>query len=153
MISPYRKLGGATGVRALADRFYRLMETLPEAAKVRELHPEDLRESREQLFAFLSGWLGGPSLHGRRCCGEPRLRAQHLPFGIDEDERGQWILCMDRALAELHIDEHLRNLIAEAFQRMADHLQNQYLCQALEAGATPNPCCRREGDDKTEPAA
>ena len=43
-ISPYEKLGGAQGVRKLVDRFYDLMDTLPEAKIIRDLHPNELTD-------------------------------------------------------------------------------------------------------------
>ena len=38
-----------------------------------------LSGSREKLFMFLSGWLGGPQLYVEKH-GHPMLRARHLPF-------------------------------------------------------------------------
>ena len=73
-MNPYERLGGEQGVRDLVDRFYDLMDTLPEAKQIRDLHPADLTESRDKLFKFLSGWLGGPSLYINEY-GHPRLRA------------------------------------------------------------------------------
>ncbi len=61
--SPYEVLGGAAGVQRLAHRFYELMDELPEACTVRKMHPESLHGSEENLFEFLSGWFGGPSLY------------------------------------------------------------------------------------------
>lgn len=78
-LSHYARLGGEQAVRRLVDRFYDLMETLPEARKIRDLHPADMAGSRDKLFKFLSGWLGGPSLYIEEY-GHPRLRARHLPF-------------------------------------------------------------------------
>ena len=57
-ISPYQRLGGEAGVRRLVDRFYDLMDTLPEAAHIRAMHPASLATSRDKLFKFLCGWLG-----------------------------------------------------------------------------------------------
>ncbi len=74
----YEAIGGQQTVRALVNRFYDLMDTVPEAAGIRALHPETLDESREKLFMFLSGWMGGPPLYVERF-GHPRLRARHLP--------------------------------------------------------------------------
>ena len=37
----YERLGGGAGVRALVDRFYDLMDSLPEAYGIRKLHPAD----------------------------------------------------------------------------------------------------------------
>lgn len=58
-VTPYERLGGEAVVRRLVNRFYGLMDTLPEARGIRALHPADLGSSREKLFKFLSGWLGG----------------------------------------------------------------------------------------------
>ena len=93
----FEQIGGEEKVRALVDRFYDLMATLPEAAGILALHPPDLTSSREKLFLFLVGWLGGPPLYVQRY-GHPRLRARHLPFPIGESERDQWLLCMRQAL-------------------------------------------------------
>ena len=61
--TPYELLGGETGLRQLINRFYDLMDTAPEYYGIRKLHPQDLSGSRDKLFMFLSGWLGGPGLY------------------------------------------------------------------------------------------
>jgi hemoglobin len=60
--SVYPHLGGAPAIRALVDRFYALMDELPEAYTVRRMHPESLAGSADSLFKYLSGWFGGPPL-------------------------------------------------------------------------------------------
>ncbi|MBK9005547.1 MAG: hypothetical protein IPM31_01010 [Anaerolineae bacterium] len=45
--SLYELLGGETGVRKLVDRFYDLMDSAPEAADIRAIHPKSLKHSRE----------------------------------------------------------------------------------------------------------
>jgi len=121
---PYEQIGGDAGVRALVDRFYDLMDTLPQAANIRALHAKSLRASREKLFLFLSGWLGGPDLYQQRH-GHPMLRRRHLPFPIGRAERDQWLLCMDRALEETVADEGLRRHLKQAFFQVADHMRNR----------------------------
>ncbi len=120
----YTKLGGEEGLRALVDRFYDLMDSLPEAATIRHMHPDDLRESRDKLFEFLSGWTGGPQLYIQRR-GHPRLRARHMPFPVDESARDQWMLCMDRALEEHVADPMLRSQLSGALSRVANFMRNQ----------------------------
>ena len=120
----YERLGGEAGVRALVDRFYDLMDSLPEAYVVRKLHPADLSMSREKLFLFLSGWLGGPSLYTERY-GDPRLRARHLPFAIGVQERDVWLMCMQQAMTELAVEERLQRDLIAALTRTADHMRNQ----------------------------
>lgn len=121
--TPYDRLGGAVAVRKLVTRFYDLMSELPSAQHVLALHPADLASSREKLFEFLSGWLGGPQLYVERR-GHPRLRARHLPFRIDSAARDGWMLCMRQALEECTSDAVLKQQLHSAFQRLADHMRN-----------------------------
>lgn len=122
--SVYTRLGGEPAVRALVERFYVLMDELPEAQAVRRLHPPSLQRSADSLFKFLSGWFGGPPLYVRER-GHPRLRMRHLPFAIGRAERDQWMRCMRQALAEQVADEPLRAAVENAFVGMADHMINQ----------------------------
>lgn len=121
--SDYERLGGAEQVRLLVERFYDLMDTLPEAREVRGLHPEDLIGSRQKLFEFLSGWLGGPPLFVERH-GPPMLRARHLPFSIGSRERDQWLLCMRTAMDEVVADSDLRNRLYANLVKIAEHMRN-----------------------------
>jgi hemoglobin len=120
----YEAIGGEVGVRALVDRFYDQMDREPSVRALRDLHPADLAESREKLWWFLSGWLGGPPLYLQRK-GHPRLRARHLPFAIDAVARDQWMACMRIALAETSLDAPLRERLDDALFKLADHMMNQ----------------------------
>ena len=120
----YEQLGGEDSVRRIVDRFYDLMSELPETKTILALHPDDLTESRDKLFKFLSGFFGGPSLYIEQY-GHPRLRARHLPFPIGEDERDQWLLCMNRAIDELVSDSLLASQLKMTFFRTADHMRNR----------------------------
>jgi hemoglobin len=122
--TPYQRLGGEAALRTLVDRFYDLMDELPEAYGIRRLHPQDLSGSRDKLFKFLSGWLGGPPLYVSEY-GHPRLRARHLPFPIGASERDQWLTCMNQALDEQVSDTELRDALKQALSRTADHMINK----------------------------
>jgi hemoglobin len=122
--SVYARLGGEAAVRALVERFYALMDQLPQAQAVRRLHPPDLQRSADSLFKFLSGWFGGPPLYVRER-GHPRLRLRHMPFAIGAAERDQWLLCMRQALHEQVADTALRAAMEQAFAGMADHMINR----------------------------
>ena len=122
--TPYEQIGGEPAVRQLVDRFYDLMDTAPEAATVRALHARSLKASREKLFLFFSGWLGGPQLYTEQF-GHPRLRMRHLPFAIAARERDEWLWCMDRALVEQPMPDALRAHLRERLQLLADHMRNQ----------------------------
>ena len=53
------------------------------------------------------------------------LRRRHLPFAIGDAERDQWLLCMNQALSEVVEDAALRQELAIAFARVADHMRNR----------------------------
>lgn len=120
----YEAVGGDVGVRALVDRFYDLMDAEPEYRELRALHPADLTGSREKLYLFLSGWLGGPPLYVQKH-GHPRLRARHLPFSIGVRERDQWLHCMRRAVNESEIHPFVRQQLMDRFIPLADFMRNK----------------------------
>jgi hemoglobin len=120
----YDWVGGEGAVRALVDRFYDLMDLEPAYAELRALHPTTLEGSRDKLFWFLCGWLGGPQHYVERF-GHPRLRARHLPFPIGIKERDQWLKCMDQAMQELQLDPVLVGRLRESFFNTADWMRNK----------------------------
>jgi hemoglobin len=122
--SPYVLIGGEPVVRRLVDTFYDHMDADPDFFAIRKLHPPSLTGSREKLFMFLSGWLGGPDLYVNTF-GHPRLRARHLPFAIGTIERDQWIACMQQALVGVGIATPLRDQLLGAFANTADWMRNR----------------------------
>ncbi len=123
-ITHYQRIGGAEKIHALVDRFYHLMDELPEAYGIRKMHADELQGVNDKLFMFLSGWLGGPQLFVE-AYGHPMLRRRHLPFVIGEAERDQWMLCMNQALDDVVEDEALRRELSDAFTKVADHMRNR----------------------------
>ena len=123
-VSAFGALGGEPAVRALVDRFYDLMELDAAAAGIRRLHPSSLDGSRDKLFWYLCGWLGGPQHYVERF-GHPRLRARHLPYAIGIAERDQWLACMRRALVESQIEPDLGERLHAAFFNTADWMRNR----------------------------
>ena len=64
--SLYELIGGDDALRALVDRFYDLMDLESEFKALRAMHPPTLEGSRDKLYFFLSGWMGGPDLYTPR---------------------------------------------------------------------------------------
>jgi hemoglobin len=123
-ISLYEMLGGEKGLRSLVDRFYDVMDACPEAERIRSFHAKSLKQSREKLFMFLSGWSGGPQLYVERF-GHPRLRMRHLPFSIGSVERDQWLWCMNKALEESGFEPRVVEYLKVRFAETADFMRNQ----------------------------
>jgi len=123
-ITPFERMGGEPGVRALVDRFYDLMDLEPLFAGIRALHPSALDGSRDKLHWFLCGWLGGPDLYIQRF-GHPMLRARHMPYRIGIAERDQWMACMMQAMQEREVGAALAERLTQAFFGTADWMRNR----------------------------
>jgi hemoglobin len=120
----YDTIGGEAVLRPMVDRFYDLMQLEGEFAGIHALHPVPNDGSRDKLFMFLSGWMGGPDLFIERY-GHPRLRARHLPYAIGTKERDQWLRCMAWAMEDVGIEESLRLRLMESFYQTADWMRNK----------------------------
>ena len=122
-VSLYDLIGGAEKLRVMVDRFYDLMALEPEFSGVRAMHPGTLEGSRDKLFWFLSGWMGGPDLYTSQF-GHPRLRARHLPYAIGISERDQWLRCMAWAMEDVGVEQDLREHLMQSFYQTADWMRN-----------------------------
>lgn len=122
--TPYQLIGGEQVVRQLADRFYDIMETAPEAAELYAIHPLPLDVIRQKFFEFLSGWLGGPPLFEEKY-GHPRLRARHMPFTVDQTLRDQWMFCMNQALDDVIEHKLIKEGIRQSISQLATHMINR----------------------------
>lgn len=122
-LTPYEAMGGEAGIQQLVQRFYALMDELPEAYAVRKMHPESLAGSAQSLFEFLSGWLGGPQLYAAKK-GHPRLRMRHAPYAVDQAMHNEWMLCMTQAINEQVTDPQFRTWLLATIAQMANHMIN-----------------------------
>jgi hemoglobin len=122
--TPYEIMGNDQGIKRLVDRFYELMDSVPEYHGIRKLHPADLASSNDKLYRFLSGWLGGPPLYMEKY-GHPMLRARHLPYPIGASERDAWLACMLQAIEDCDIEPALREPLMKAFYGTADWMRNK----------------------------
>ncbi len=120
----FELVGGGEKLRELVDRFYDLMDLEAEFAELRAMHPANLDGSRDKLYWFLSGWMGGPDLYIERL-GHPRLRARHLPYAIASRERDQWLRCMALAMQDVGMPEWLQERLMQSFYQTADWMRNQ----------------------------
>jgi hemoglobin len=121
--STYELLGGEIGVRQLVHRFYELMNELPEAWEVRRMHPESLVNSEQNLFEYLSGWFGGPTMYTDKK-GHPRMRMRHAPYAVTPSAKNEWMLCMSQSLTEQVQDVAFRDHLIATFAGLADHMVN-----------------------------
>lgn len=123
-VLPYDLLGGEQGVRSLCTAFYRIMDETAETQEIRAMHKENMAEIEEKLFEYLSGWLGGPRLYQERT-GTVCINDPHKPFAIGEEQRDQWLMCMNLALEDIGANEEVRDMLKDPFHNIADFLRNK----------------------------
>lgn len=100
----YQAAGQLEGLTKLVNDFYDQMETLPEAARIRAMHPADLTESRDKLALFLSGWLNGPRLFSAKYGKGISMPRAHSHLPINDADRVAWMTCMSKALDQQDYD-------------------------------------------------
>ena len=122
--SPFVLFNGEEGIRRLVDAFYDHMDLDPEFAVIRKLHPETLDGSRDKLYWFLCGWMGGPNHYVERF-GHPMLRARHVPFPIGSPERDAWTACMRLALVDCETDPRLAAWLIGQLAGTANWMRNR----------------------------
>lgn len=117
----YRAAGEREGITALVDVFYRFMDELPEAARIRRMHPRDLTESRDKLSRFLCGWLNGPKLYSEKY-GPIKLPSAHKHLPVGPEDRDAWLLCMERALLESDYPPDFRAYLLRELRAPAERI-------------------------------
>jgi hemoglobin len=120
--TPYEALGGDVSVRSLVDAFYDVIEE--ESPVLRDMLPRNTSGSRQKLYEYMSGWLGGPPLYTSKR-GHPRLRMRHMPFAIGRSEADEWMRCMRVAMDRTGVEGPLRDFLDSKLEPLALHMVNR----------------------------
>lgn len=120
------RIGGEDRVRALVERFYDLIETLPEGAQILHLHfrGHGMAHVRAEQFEFLCGFFGGRRYYAEKH-GHMNLREIHDHVPIRPEDAENWLYCMDLAMTDMAVQEPLRGQIMQTFGRAARMLVNR----------------------------
>lgn len=120
----FRMAGGEEGCRKLANDFYDVMESIPEAEHILKLHPSDLTESREKLALFLCGYMNGPERY-EETYGPIQLAPAHGHVPITSADRDAWLLCMKQALALQDYPQEFQDFMLKRFSVPAERVRNR----------------------------
>ena len=118
----FRAAGGEDGIRRLVDDFYEWMDELPEARRIRGMHPTDLSTSTDKLARFLCGWLGGPKRYHEKY-GSISIPGVHRHLPIRSDERDAWLTCMERAIAQQRFADDFKRYLLEQLGVPAERIR------------------------------
>ena len=119
------QLGGERTLKQLIEHFYDLVESLPEAHILRDLHMEGhgFAHTREEQFDFMSGFLGGRQyyLEKHRHMNVREIHA-HIPIRTEDAET--WLNTWDKALDDMNIDGPYVDRMRKTVRRVAMALVN-----------------------------
>jgi hemoglobin len=116
----YELVGGDATFRRLVDDFYQRVEA---DDLLRPLFPADLAPGKEWQFLFLTQFFGGPTRYAEQR-GHPRLRMRHFPFAIGQRARDHWLTHMLAAIDAVGIEEPMRTVMRDYFERASAHMMN-----------------------------
>ena len=119
------RIGGEERVRLLVNRFYDLIESLPQGAAIMAMHQRGhgLSHVRPEQFDFLSGFFGGRRYYHERH-GHMNLREIHAHVAIRRQDAEDWLAVMDRAMVDTAVPDRERTEIMQTFRRAALMLVN-----------------------------
>jgi len=117
----YQAAGGESGIRQLVKDFYDNMEQLPSAKRIRDMHNADLSESRDKLYRFLVGWMGGPRLF-QATYGPINIPGAHRHLSLEQEDADAWLNCMNRAIDRQPYHESFKDYLKEQFKIPAQRI-------------------------------
>lgn len=118
--SLFKQLGGTESIARLVHAFYRRVAQDPELSPI---FPDDLTETEEKQFRFLTQFTGGPPMYSE-VYGHPRMRARHLPFPITPRRAEAWLRCMAAAMDEVELTGPARDDFFRRLSMTAHHMVN-----------------------------
>lgn len=137
----FQAAGGVEGIEKLVRDFYHFMDTLPEARRIRAMHPESLVCPADRLARFLCGWLGGPKLYAQKY-GSINIPGAHQHLHIGDEERDAWLLCMRKAIEQQHYEPEFAEYLMRQLRvpaeriRQVSQLRRQQCSEALHREAS-----------------
>lgn len=118
----FQAVGGEVGVRKLVDTFYDIMSEKEEYRRIWDWHPEDKQRSRDKLFYFLCGWMGGPSNYAQHF-GPINIPRSHMHLSVTKIERNMWLNCMHDAMNQLEFPESLIDYLLKQLSIPAERIR------------------------------
>jgi hemoglobin len=119
------RIGGEAQVHLLVNRFYDLIETLPEGRAILKMHLQGhgLAHVRPAQFDFLCGFLGGRR-YFMETHGHMNLREIHAHVEIRAKDAEDWLAVMSRAMGETGVPAAEVAQIMATLRRAAMSLVN-----------------------------
>ena len=119
----WQEVGGRPTFEKLVRAFYDGIKSDP---VLLPMYPEsDLEGAIQRLTGFLEQYWGGPGTYSQER-GHPRLRMRHLPFKVNPDARGRWLLHMRAAVDTLDLSPLHEGMLWGYLERAAHAMVNTF---------------------------
>ncbi|MDN3639020.1 group II truncated hemoglobin [Simiduia curdlanivorans] len=122
MDNSFISAGGYEGVKQLVGIFYDIMGSLSEAQDIHAMHTDEQLVRRDKLTRFLCGWLGGPRLFSETY-GPINIPKVHSHLRVTEVERDAWLLCMEKALAQMPYEPDFKVYLLDQLRIPAERIR------------------------------
>lgn len=116
-------MGGLSATRTLTDEFYDVMEKDKNVVDLLNLHPKKLYYTRLNLYRYLTHWFGGPKLFADKYMNANWLELRHRRLNFNENEKNQWLYCMQKAMSNLKYKSDLQKEIMTLFLGMIESME------------------------------
>ena len=118
----FQAIGRETGVRKLVDTFYDIMSEDDKYQRIWDWHPENKPLSRDKLYYFLCGWMGGPVIYSQKF-GPINIPKVHAHLSVTEYERDLWLNCMHDAMITLELSDSLIEYLLKQLSIPAERIR------------------------------
>jgi hemoglobin len=122
MESLFEKIGSLSAINSLANEFYDVMDSDPNAKELRGIHPENLFMSKKTMYRFLSHWSGGPKIFNAEYTNSTWLELRHRNVDLSEKHQQQWLYCMETAMQNLEFQDELINELFARFSSLINSM-------------------------------
>lgn len=117
--SLYDRLGDQT-IQLLVETFY---NRIYNKSKIQHLFKVEKDVVMRKQYLFLTQFFGGPSLYSDEF-GHPKMRMRHMKHVIRDEDKDEWLRCMNESIDDLPIEEYLKLELKAAFPVLAAHMVN-----------------------------
>lgn len=134
----FQAAGGQVGLQELVEAFYGLMASHPRGERLVKMHPPDLAVSVDKLARFFCGWLGGPKRYNEKY-GTIRLPFAHAHLSINEQDKEDWLWCMEQALAGQPYEPDFKDYLMVQLRKPAERIVLACQPNVAKANVTKKP--------------
>jgi len=128
----FQAVGGEDDIKKLVNAFYDIVASDPKTADLNAMHGGELDASRDKLYRFLCGWMGGPKRY-REKYGPIDIQDSHAHLVIKQQDRDQWLWAMEQAISRQSYPPDLAEYLLKQLTVPADRILARHQSRSQSA--------------------